>query len=83
MSGGTEASRRARIFGAFLALFKGAARPPLRRRWRPVTGRGLVRAALGLRPAPEFEAWLAEMGLGGDTPDVLPARLAPGLIGLS
>ena len=42
-----------------------------------------VREALGLRPAPEFEAWLARMELGGDTPEVLPWRLAPGLIGLA
>jgi len=35
-----------------------------------------VREVLGLRPAPEFEAWLAGMGLDGTTPELLPARLA-------
>jgi ethanolamine ammonia-lyase large subunit len=43
-----------------------------------------VRAALNLRPAPEFEAWLERMGLaGGATPDRIPARLAPALAGLA
>jgi ethanolamine ammonia-lyase large subunit len=42
-----------------------------------------VRAALGLRPAPEFEAWLDRIGLATATPSLLPASLAPALIGLS
>ena len=41
-----------------------------------------VRAALGKRPAPEFEAWMERMGIGGATREV-PARLAPALIGLA
>ncbi|OJW24820.1 MAG: ethanolamine ammonia-lyase [Rhodospirillales bacterium 69-11] len=41
-----------------------------------------LRGALGLRPAPEFEAWLARIGLDAATPDRLPAQLAPALIGL-
>jgi ethanolamine ammonia-lyase large subunit len=42
-----------------------------------------LRGALGLRPAPEFEAWQARMGLaGGATPDRIPAKLAPALAGL-
>ncbi len=40
-----------------------------------------LRGVLGLRPAPEFEAWLTRMGLDGqDT--ALPAAMAPALIGL-
>ena len=35
-----------------------------------------LRAALGRRPAPEFEAWLDRIGLMGRTPDALPAPLA-------
>ncbi len=42
-----------------------------------------VRAALGLRPAPEFEAWLARMGLDHATPAQLPQHMAPALIGLT
>ncbi len=42
-----------------------------------------LRAALGLRPAPEFAAWLDRMGLATSTPALLPAALAPALIGLS
>jgi ethanolamine ammonia-lyase large subunit len=43
-----------------------------------------LRAALGLRPAPEFEAWLGRMGLEGlVTPERIPAPLAPALAGLS
>jgi ethanolamine ammonia-lyase large subunit len=42
-----------------------------------------LRAALGLRPAPEFAAWLHRMGLDGGTPDRLPSLLSPALIGLS
>jgi ethanolamine ammonia-lyase large subunit len=34
-----------------------------------------VRQALNLAPAPEFAAWLDQVGLA--TTDVLPARLAP------
>ncbi len=41
-----------------------------------------LRGALGLRPAPEFEAWLDAKGLPGPVPDRIPATLAPGLIGL-
>lgn len=42
-----------------------------------------LRAALGRRPAPEFEAWLERMGLGSATPEAIPAPLAPKLIGLA
>jgi ethanolamine ammonia-lyase large subunit len=38
-----------------------------------------VRGVLGLRPAPEFEAWLAEQKFSGST---IPASLSPSLIGL-
>ena len=42
-----------------------------------------LRAALGLRPAPEFEAWLDRMDLaGGATPERIPARFAKLLTGL-
>ena len=41
-----------------------------------------VRGVLGLRPAPEFDAWLDRMGLTGQTPARIPARLAPALVGL-
>ena len=42
-----------------------------------------VRAALGLRPAPEFEAWLAQIGATDALPpDRIPAKLSPLLIGL-
>jgi ethanolamine ammonia-lyase large subunit len=41
-----------------------------------------ARAALGKRPAPEFEAWLARLGLADRTPEAIPARMAPALIGL-
>jgi ethanolamine ammonia-lyase large subunit len=40
-----------------------------------------LRGALNLRPAPEFEAWLARMGIDEAT-DRIPARLSPRLIGL-
>jgi ethanolamine ammonia-lyase large subunit len=40
-----------------------------------------ARAALGKRPAPEFEDWLHRMGLGSTT-EAIPARLSPKLIGL-
>jgi ethanolamine ammonia-lyase large subunit len=39
-----------------------------------------VRAALGKRPAPEFEAWMEAMGIGEETRD-LPPSLAPALLG--
>jgi ethanolamine ammonia-lyase large subunit len=42
-----------------------------------------LRSVLGLRPAPEFEAWLQRMGL--DTPGAperIPAPLSPALVGL-
>ena len=39
-----------------------------------------VRAALGKRPAPEFEAWLEGLGIGAATRD-LPPGLSPALLG--
>jgi ethanolamine ammonia-lyase large subunit len=42
-----------------------------------------LRGALGLRPAPEFEAWLARMGLDRNVvPEPLPPAMSPALIGL-
>ena len=42
-----------------------------------------LRGVLGLRPAPEFDAWLERMGIAGAvTPDRIPAALSPTLIGL-
>jgi ethanolamine ammonia-lyase large subunit len=42
-----------------------------------------LRAALGLRPAPEFEDWLTHMGIGQDDRGIeIPATLSPKLIGL-
>ncbi|MCW3473025.1 ethanolamine ammonia-lyase subunit EutB [Limobrevibacterium gyesilva] len=42
-----------------------------------------VRGVLGLRPAPEFEAWMERMGLHGTAPpERIPARLSPALVGL-
>jgi ethanolamine ammonia-lyase large subunit len=42
-----------------------------------------VRGVLGLKPAPEFEAWLARMGLNRTAvPEPLPQALSPALIGL-
>ncbi len=41
-----------------------------------------ARALLGKRAAPEFEAWLDRMGIGGDD-ERIPARLSPALIGLA
>jgi ethanolamine ammonia-lyase large subunit len=41
-----------------------------------------LRAALNLRPAPEFESWLSSLGIDHGTPDRLPEALAPALIGL-
>ncbi len=40
-----------------------------------------IRSALSLRPAPEFEAWLARMGLD-QVGNLIPAALSPRLIGL-
>jgi ethanolamine ammonia-lyase large subunit len=42
-----------------------------------------LRASLGLRPAPEFAAWLDRMGLAATTPSRMPAGMAPALIGLA
>ncbi|WP_368414077.1 ethanolamine ammonia-lyase subunit EutB [Falsiroseomonas sp.] len=36
-----------------------------------------ARAALGKRPAPEFAAWLARMGIATATPEMLPVAMAP------
>jgi len=42
-----------------------------------------LRGVLGLRPAPEFEAWLARMGIAGEAAqERIPAALSPALIGL-
>jgi ethanolamine ammonia-lyase large subunit len=42
-----------------------------------------LRGVLGLRPAPEFAAWLARMGIAGAaSPEQIPAALSPALIGL-
>jgi len=41
-----------------------------------------LRGVLGLRPAPEFEAWLDSLGIGEATPERLPERLSPARIGL-
>jgi ethanolamine ammonia-lyase large subunit len=42
-----------------------------------------LRDALGLKPAPEFDAWLARMGIAGaTTPEQIPHGLSPALIGL-
>ena len=42
-----------------------------------------LRGALGLKPAPEFEAWLARMGIAGARrTEQIPAGLSPALIGL-
>ncbi len=38
-----------------------------------------LRQTLGLRPAPEFEAWLARMGLTDRTPELLPPSFAGAL----
>jgi ethanolamine ammonia-lyase large subunit len=40
-----------------------------------------VRAALGKRPAPEFAAWLDQVGIGTDGV-AIPPSLSPALIGL-
>ncbi len=39
-----------------------------------------LRHALGLRPAPEFAAWLQRMGLDGATPDILPPLMADAML---
>jgi ethanolamine ammonia-lyase large subunit len=42
-----------------------------------------LRGAFGLKPAPEFDAWLARMGIAGAaTPDQIPISMAASLIGL-
>jgi ethanolamine ammonia-lyase large subunit len=42
-----------------------------------------LRGVLGLRPAPEFEAWLARIGLDGSaSQERIPSGLSPALIGL-
>jgi len=41
-----------------------------------------LRGVLGLRPAPEFEAWLNHLGIAAATPTHLPVQLSPALIGL-
>jgi ethanolamine ammonia-lyase large subunit len=42
-----------------------------------------LRGALGLRPAPEFDAWLARTGLDrAQAPEQIPQGLSPALIGL-
>jgi ethanolamine ammonia-lyase large subunit len=43
-----------------------------------------ARAVLGKRPAPEFEAWMREMGIeAASGAGLLPGRLAPALVGLA
>ncbi len=42
-----------------------------------------LRSTLNLRPAPEFESWLARMGLATATPAQIPAPLSPALVGLA
>jgi ethanolamine ammonia-lyase large subunit len=43
-----------------------------------------LRGVLGLRPAPEFAAWLERMDLDGTTPpEHIPAALSPALIGIA
>ncbi len=42
-----------------------------------------LRAELGLRLASEFEAWLDRMAIATATPERIPARPAPGLVGLA
>jgi len=41
-----------------------------------------LRAALGLKPAPEFEEWLGRVGIDHATPQRIPRALSPALIGL-
>jgi ethanolamine ammonia-lyase large subunit len=43
-----------------------------------------LRGVLGLQPAPEFAAWLEQMGLDGtEPPERIPAALSPALIGIA
>ncbi len=42
-----------------------------------------LRGALGLRPAPQFEAWLDRMGIAAATPERIPMQLSPALVGLA
>ncbi|HEY3846272.1 MAG TPA: hypothetical protein VGL95_04080 [Acetobacteraceae bacterium] len=43
-----------------------------------------LRGVLGLRPAPEFAAWLKRMGLDGTAaPERIPAALSSSLIGMA
>ncbi|MFC7475501.1 ethanolamine ammonia-lyase subunit EutB [Dankookia sp. GCM10030260] len=43
-----------------------------------------LRAALGRRPAPEFEAWMEAMGIeAASGAGALPGRMAPALVGLA
>ena len=42
-----------------------------------------LRGVLGLRPAPEFEAWLDRTGITAAPPECIPVKLAPGLVGLA
>ncbi len=41
-----------------------------------------LRGVLGLRPAPEFEDWLARVGISSVATDRIPVDLSPALIGL-
>ena len=41
-----------------------------------------LRGVLGLRPSPEFEDWLARVGIFSAATDRIPAGLSPALIGL-
>ena len=42
-----------------------------------------LRGVLGLKPAPEFEAWLTRMGIAdAAAQEQLPSGLSPALIGL-
>ena len=41
-----------------------------------------IRNLLGLRPAPEFETWLMQMGLSADGVHILPARASHRLLGI-
>jgi ethanolamine ammonia-lyase large subunit len=42
-----------------------------------------VRAALGKRPAPEFAAWLDQVGISARGVEAIPEKLSPALIGLA
>ena len=41
-----------------------------------------LRQVLGLRPAPEFEAWLRQQGIFGEQGQLLPAAAGHGLLGM-